>query len=207
MSTIKYGPKEMDYLAEKDSKLGEYIKKIGRVHRELASSPFTSLLSVITSQQISGKAAAKIEESIAKAAGKEKISELKVEDILKLDIDTLGVTGLGKKKAGWLLAISKKIKNKKIDFKKYDSMKDSEIVEELSSNEGIGIWSAKMFCIFGLGRMNIICYSDFGIRKGMSLLYNKQELTKQEFKEYSKRYEPYATVASIYLWHLANSAS
>lgn len=207
MSTIQYSNKEMQYLSEKDTVLGAYIKKVGKIHRELKATPFVSLLSVIISQQISNKSASKIEESLAKAVGKDSISKVELEDILKLDIDTIGATGIGKKKAGWILEIANKVKNKEIDFKKYLEMKDNEIVDDLAKNEGIGIWSAKMFCIFGLGRQNIISYSDFGIRKGMTLLYKKDALTKQEFREYSKRYEPYATIASIYLWHLANSSN
>ncbi len=205
MSTIQYSNKEIEYLSKNDKLLGDYIKKTGKIHRELKATPFVSLLSVIISQQISNKAASKIEESLAKTIGKNNISKVEVEDILSLDIDKISATGIGKKKAGWILEIAKKVKNKEIDFEKYETMKDNEIVEELAKNEGVGIWSAKMFCIFGLGRQNIISYSDFGIRKGMTLLYKKDTLTKQEFKEYSKRYEPYATVASIYLWHLANS--
>lgn len=205
MSTIQYSNKEMEYLTKADKVLGDYIKKVGKIHRELKATPFVSLLSVIISQQISNKSAAKIEDGLAKVTGKEHISKVEVEDILKLDIDKIAVTGIGKKKAEWILEIAKKVKNKEIDFKKYLEMKDNEIIDDLANVEGIGIWSAKMFCIFGLGRMNIISYSDFGIRKGMTLLYKKDALTKQEFKEYSKRYEPYATVASIYLWHLANS--
>jgi len=206
MSEIQYSKKEMEYLSKKDTILGEYIQKVGKIHREMSSTPFVSLLSVIISQQISNKATEKIEENLAKAVGKDNISKVELEDILKLDTDKISATGIGKKKAGWILEIAKKIKNKEINFETYSVMKDNEIVEDLSKNEGIGVWSAKMFCIFGLGRKNIISYSDFGIRKGMSMLYKKEELTKADFKEYAKRYEPYATVASIYLWHLANSA-
>lgn len=206
MSEIIYSKKEIEYLTKADKALGDYMAKIGKVHRDLSSSPFTALISVIISQQISNKAASNIETKIAKELSKNTIESIKVEDILKLDEEKLSQTGLGKKKAGWILKITNKIKNKEIDFKKYTKMKDSEILKELTQNEGIGIWSAKMFCIFGLGRLNIISYSDFGIRKGMKLLYKKEDLTKQEFKEISKRYEPYATVASIYLWHLANSS-
>lgn len=205
MIEIQYSKKEMEYLLNRDTILGEYIQKVGKIHREMSSTPFVSLLSVIISQQISNKGAAKIEENLAKAVGKDDISKVQLEDILKLDIDKISATGLGKRKASWILGIAKKIENKEISFETYEVMKDDEIVDDLSKNEGIGAWSAKMFCIFGLGRKNIISYNDFGIRKGMMLLYKKEKLNKADFKEYAKRYEPYATVASIYLWHLANS--
>lgn len=205
MNIIKYGNKEIQYLTKKDKLLGEYIEKTGIIEREIAENYFASILSIIIGQQISNISASRVEHNLMKLFSKERLSLIQVDDILKENIEKLISTGLGKKKAEWIMLIAKNVKTKKIDFDKYIKMTDKEIIEDLIQNEGIGVWSAKMFCMFGLGRMNVISYSDFGIRKGMMLLYNKETLSKAEFKEYAKIYEPYATVASIYLWNLANN--
>lgn len=205
MSTIKGINKEIQYLSKKDKVLGEYMEQVGVLERELSATPFAALVSVIIEQQISTIAAERVEHNLMKLVGKDNLSKINIEDILKLDMEKLSHTGLGKKKAAWLMQITENVKSKKIDFDGYSKMEDKEVIENLIQNEGIGAWSAKMFCIFGLGRKNIISYSDFGIRKGMMKLYGKESLTKQDFKEYAKSYEPYATIASIYLWNLAGS--
>lgn len=70
--------------------------------------------------------------------------------------------------------------------------------------KGIGEWTAEMLLIHSLQRADVLSYKDLGIRRGIMRLYGLEELSKQEFNVYRKRYSPYGTVASIYLWEISS---
>lgn len=71
------------------------------------------------------------------------------------------------------------------------------------SIKGIGEWTAEMILIHSLERPDLLSYKDLGIRRGIMRLHGLEELSKKEFETYRKRYSPYGTVASIYLWEIS----
>ena len=85
-------------------------------------------------------------------------------------------------------------------------MSDSDVIKTLTDIRGIGVWTAEMLLIFSLMRPNVISYGDLAIRRGMMRLYNLKELPKDRFGRYAKRYSPYGSVASLYLWQISNPA-
>ena len=92
-----------------------------------------------------------------------------------------------------------------INFESIKKLKDEDVISILTSFPGVGRWTAEMILIFSLERQDIISYNDFGIRKGMELLYDIDKINKKEFLKISEAYHPYATVASFYLWYAANN--
>ena len=90
-----------------------------------------------------------------------------------------------------------------IDFSRFHEMPDDEIIEELSSLHGIGVWTAEMFLIFSLRRPDVVSWGDLAIRRGMMNLYGLRKLTKVQFERYRKKYSPYGSIASLYLWALS----
>jgi DNA-3-methyladenine glycosylase II len=90
-----------------------------------------------------------------------------------------------------------------IDFSRFAEMQDDEIVRELSSLNGVGVWTAEMFLIFALCRPDVVSWGDLAIRRGMMNLYGLKGLTKDRFERHRKRYSPYGSVASLYLWALS----
>ena len=85
-------------------------------------------------------------------------------------------------------------------------MTDNEVCAELSKLNGVGLWTAEMIMIFSMQRPNILSYGDLAILRGMRMLYHHREITKPKFKKYWKRYSPYASCASLYLWAVAGGA-
>lgn len=77
------------------------------------------------------------------------------------------------------------------------------MIRELSALNGIGVWTAEMLMIFSLCRPDVLSWGDLGIRRGMALLYGDRELTRERFEHRRKRYSPYGSVVSLYLWSLA----
>ena len=83
-------------------------------------------------------------------------------------------------------------------------MEDEAIIERLTSVRGIGRWTVEMLLIFRLGRPDVLPADDYGIRKGFARAYARGELpARKDVEAYGLRWKPYRTVASWYLWRLA----
>lgn len=198
MAFFEYGRVEMDYLAGRDTKLGEAMKKIGMIRREINPEPFPMLLQSIVGQQISGKAAESVWKRFVSLCG-----DITPENIVKLDLTEIQSCGMSMRKAGYIRGAAEASLNGAVDFSAFPHMTDTEIINALTKLHGVGVWTAEMLLIFSLGRPDVLSYNDFGIRKGMMKLYGLDKLTKEEFMEYRRRYSPYGTTASFYLWAIA----
>ena len=97
------------------------------------------------------------------------------------------------------------ILNGAIDLENLHKLSDQEVVKELVELKGVGEWTAEMLLIHSLQRPNVLSYKDLGIRRGIMRLYTLDDLSKEEFEVYRKRYSPYNTVASIYLWKISEN--
>lgn len=199
MPIFEYGDKEINYLKSRDKILGEAIDRIGMIEREIDPDLFSSLVSSIVSQQISGKAAETVWNKLC-----EKVGEITPESMAKISEPELQSCGMSFRKAGYIKGITDAVIQKEIDLDKLRSMPDNEVIKELTKLRGIGVWTAEMILIFSLGRPDVLSYNDFGIRKGMMKLYGLNELTTGTFEHYRKEYSPYGTVASLYLWEIAS---
>lgn len=77
---------------------------------------------------------------------------------------------------------------------------------ELSRLPGVGVWTAEMLMTFSLQRPNVMSYGDLAIQRGLRMLYRHRAIDRDRFEKYRRRYAPYATVASLYLWAVAGGA-
>ncbi len=198
MSIFKYGDTEINYLKKKDKKLAEAIEKIGKIERKVSPDLFTALVNSIVSQQISSKAADTVWNRLC-----ELLCEISTEKIVSADIEEIQKCGMSFRKASYIKNIAEKVHNKEFDIEELYQLSDDEIIKKLSSLNGIGVWTAEMLMIFSMERPNIVSWGDLAIRRGMCNLYHHKELTKEQFERYRKRYSPYGSVASLYLWELS----
>ena len=89
----------------------------------------------------------------------------------------------------------------KFDVKTWSKLDDTEITQQLVTVKGIGEWTAEMFLIFYMGRPDVFPLADIGLQRAMSIHYkNKQPITKQEMITIAKKWIPWRTVATWYLW-------
>jgi DNA-3-methyladenine glycosylase II len=80
-------------------------------------------------------------------------------------------------------------------------MNDDEVIEQLTKVKGIGRWTAEMFLIFSLGRPNVLPLEDLGLQKAIQKWYGFDNIpSKEEIRNIAKKWEPYCTVATWYLW-------
>ncbi|HBV89119.1 MAG TPA: DNA-3-methyladenine glycosylase 2 family protein [Desulfosporosinus sp.] len=198
MLTFPYGQKEMDYLKVKDKKLGAAIDRIGVIKREITPDPFMALISSVVSQQISKKAAETVWNRLVTLLG-----QITPESIAEKDLSVIQSCGMSERKAGYIKGIAGSAITGRVDFKGLHNLPDQEIIETLSSLHGVGVWTAEMLLIFSLTRPNVVSYKDLAICRGMMNLYGLKELPKEKFERYRKRYSPYGSVASLYLWELS----
>ena len=83
-------------------------------------------------------------------------------------------------------------------------MEDQAVIRELCTLNGVGVWTAEMLLLFSLCRPDVVSQGDFGIRRGMMKLYGVTELSSDDFRRYRRRYSPYGSVASFYLWEVGS---
>ena len=85
-------------------------------------------------------------------------------------------------------------------------MDDDEVCRQLSALPGIGKWTAEMLMLHSMQRSNILSYDDLAIVRGMRMLYRHRKIDRKLFERYRRRYSPYCSVASIYLWAISAGA-
>lgn len=198
MQIFKYGEREIEYLKSRDKKLGAAIDRIGMIERKIIPEPFTALVSSIVSQQISSKAAETVWNRLFNLLG-----GITPESIAKVSLSEIQSCGMSIRKAGYIKGIADAAVSGEVDFDTLHTLTDEEIIKKLSSLKGVGVWTAEMLLIFSLCRPDVVSYGDLAIRRGMMNLYGLKELPKEKFDRYRKRYSPYGSVASLYLWALS----
>ena len=193
-----YGEEETDYLKKKDKRMAEVIDRIGHVERKVDTDLFSAVVHHIVGQQISTKAQETIWQRMLSALG-----EVNAETVLAAGVSKLQSLGMTFRKAGYITDFAEKVHTGAFDLEGIWQKSDEEAIRELSSLKGIGVWTAEMLMIFSLCRPDVLSWGDLGIRRGMALLYGDRELTRERFERRRKRYSPYGSVVSLYLWSIA----
>jgi len=187
------------YLSQSDLRLGEVIGTVGKYSIKLRKDPFQSLVESIIYQQLAGIAASTIYGRFIKYYNN---SPPLPEQILSTpDAVLKSSIGLSNKKIEYIKDLSARITDRKLDLVKLCEMTDEEIIAQLIQVKGIGRWTAEMFLIFCLGRLDVLPVTDLGIRKAMQKIYALPALPKpSEMLAISQPWRPYRSVATWYLW-------
>ena len=196
-----YSSVETEYLTKRDKALGRAIEQIGPLKREVQPDLFTALIKSMIGQQISIKAQNTVWGRLI-----ELIGEVTPTTILSLTDSQIQACGTSYKKASYILQAAERISSGNPDLNALLSMPDHEVCRELSTLHGVGIWTAEMLMLFSMQRRDILSYGDLAIIRGMKMLYRHKEVSKERFEKYRKRYSPYGSVASLYLWEIAGGA-
>lgn len=196
--TFEYGLKEITYLKQVDTVLGDAIDRLGKVERVVIPNLFPALIHAIIGQQISIKAVDTIWNRF-----QERFGEITPENVSRISIEEIQLCGMTNRKAGYIKSIADTISQGNLNLKELYNLSDKEVINKLSSLHGIGVWTAEMLLLNSMERLDILSWGDMAIRRGIMKLYGLSELTKEQFYEYRDRYSPYGSVASIYLWKIA----
>jgi DNA-3-methyladenine glycosylase II len=187
------------YLSQSDPCLGEVIRTVGKYSIKIHNDPFQSLVKSIIYQQLAGRVAGVIYGRFIKYYND---SPPLPEQILSTPDSVLkSLIGLSTKKVQYIKDLSARVTERKLDLVMLSEMKDDEIIVQLMQVKGIGRWTAEMFLIFCLGRLDVLPVTDLGVRKAMQKIYSLPNLPKQsEMLAISQPWKPYRSVATWYLW-------
>lgn len=196
-----YGKRELSYLKKRDKALGRFIAERGFIEREIEPHTFAALIRHIISQQITGKTAEKIFLRVCSLCS----NVMTEQAIASLAQEHLQACGMSAKKARNIQAAAAFFAEKNITGLYFAEKSDEEVMKELTQLPGVGVWTAEMLLLFSLQRKNILSYGDYGIKKGLCLLHGLEKIDKRTFAAFKEQYSPYASVASLYLWEIANT--
>ena len=186
------------HLRSADPVMRNLIQKTGPFRLKLRRDRFHALVSSILSQQISGKAARSIRTRLEQHVAPEKISP---DTLSHLSIDDLRSVGISKQKATYLLDLADRVATGRLRLGLLSRKPDEEIIEALIQVKGIGVWTAQMFLIFSLGRLDVFPHDDLGVRMAIRNLYRLDDLPdKHVSHRIAAPWRPYASVATWYCW-------
>lgn len=156
---------------------------------------FDELIRSIIYQQVSIKAGATIYTRL-----KEKLPLTPI-NIFEAETEFIKSAGLSYRKVEYMKALAKAVIDGDVHFNNIHDMSNKEIINMLVAVRGIGVWTAEMFLMFSLARLDVNSYGDLAIRRGFKNLYKlDDEPTKKEFMEKVETWSPYSTIAHFYLW-------
>lgn len=195
--TIKSAVK---HLKRVDPVMGWLIKQVGPFKLKTDRNRFGMLVRSILSQQISTKAARSIRLKLEALIHP---NPLAAEIILKLSDEQLRSAGLSRQKISYLKDLSAHVADQRLRLDRIGRLSDEEVIEQLIQVRGIGRWTAQMFLIFSLGRLDVFPHDDLGIRSSIRELYKLKELpNKQESHAIAATWKPYSSIATWYCWRL-----
>lgn len=196
-----YGDEEIEYLKSKDKILGEVIEKIGHIERVTDTDLFSSVVHHIIGQQISTKAQETIWQRL-----KDELGEVNAENIYKTEVSRLQSLGMSFRKAEYIKDFADKVHSGNFNLQDISEMSDEEAIKALASLKGIGVWTAEMILLFCLQRPDIFSFDDLAIQRGLRMVYHHRKIDRKLFEKYRRRFSPYCSVASLYLWAVSGGA-
>jgi 3-methyladenine DNA glycosylase/8-oxoguanine DNA glycosylase len=208
MATRRAFADAADELARRDRRLGKVIGRVGppdlrrgRPRRE----HFAELARAILYQQLAGSAARAI---TARFDALFEDGRPTPEAVMAKRVTTLRKVGLSAAKAASIRDLAVKSLDGTVELDRMSRLSDSKVVAELTQVRGIGRWTAEMFLIFQLGRMDVWPVDDYGVRKGYTRIYARRELiSARDLEARGEPFRPYRTVAAWYCWRAADTVT
>ena len=186
------------YLYNNDRILRPVIEAGGAIELPLDRDYFGSLVSAIIAQQISGQAAKTIEGRLRALFGPDRpFTPAYVASVSREELRSVGLSG---QKTTYILDLAERVAGG-LNLHELSSMDDEMVISRLLPVKGIGRWTAEMFLIFSLGRLDVLPVDDMGLRTAVMRTYGLQHLPKKpDLTDLAEPWRPFRTVATLYLW-------
>jgi DNA-3-methyladenine glycosylase II len=188
-----------DELARRDPILAQLVKAAGPIRlRRPQDSHFAALVRAIVYQQLAGKAAAAIHGRLVAALN----DQIEPEALLALSPEETRAAGLSANKTASLRDLATKVLDGTVvlDPRRLAREADDEVIARLTAVRGIGEWTAHMFLMFQLRRLDVWPTGDFGVRRGYGLAWGIPMPTPKELAALGEPFRPYRSVAAWYCW-------
>jgi DNA-3-methyladenine glycosylase II len=186
------------HLRGRDPRLAQLMKQVGPCKLRPGSEPFPSLARAIVAQMISTKAAKAISERLEMALSPRGLTPAAVK---KASEEKLRGVGLSRNKVLALKDLAERSTNGQLPLDRLAEFDDEDAIASLTAVRGIGRWTAEMFLIFSLGRLDVLPVDDFGLRAGVRDLYQLPELPgRAALRTQGETWRPYRSIATWYFW-------
>lgn len=194
----------LDVLAERDQDLAATLKVVGYPPERRRPVGFASLLRIIVAQQLSAKAAASIAARIDAAMG----GSLEPAAFLALDEARLRVLGLSRQKIAYARALAEAVIDGAFDPKGLAALDDEAVVQAITAHKGFGVWSARMYLIFSLGRPDVWPADDLGVREAVRRIKGlTRRPTVAETEALGEAWSPHRSAVALLCWHALHNSS
>jgi DNA-3-methyladenine glycosylase II len=194
-------------LARRDPVLAGLVERHGvyRLHAApRADQRFAALAQSITYQQLAGRAAAAIHGRLVAALG----GEVTPTSVLALSEDDLRACGLSRAKAASIRDLALKVDSGQVALDRIGRLSDDDVVEHLVQVRGIGRWTAEMFLMFSLRRLDVWPVGDLGVRAGYAAAWGLAEApTPGRLEELGEPFRPYRSPVAWYCWRAVEQRS
>ncbi|MBY0472901.1 DNA-3-methyladenine glycosylase [Patescibacteria group bacterium] len=190
---------------KKDKRFAALIKKHGEAKLGREAKPFEALVRSIVYQQVSGKAAATIFKRFTELFPNKRFPT--PEDVLAMPLQKLREAGLSSQKSSYIKDLAEKFVDGTVQHKKFKKMTNEEVIAHVTAVKGIGVWTAHMFLMFTLERLDVLPTGDLGVQKGFQIFYGLKKLpSPAQMEKLAKDWREHASIASWYMWRLADEA-
>ncbi len=185
-------------LKRNDPVMRQLVREVGPFTLKTQSDYFLLLVRAIISQQISVGAARSIMRRLEERVGPGKISAAALSG---LSPDELRSVGVSPQKSRYLLDLVERVDGRTLRLERVRRLDDDDAIEHLVQVKGIGRWTAQMFLIFGLGRLDVLPHADLGIQTAIRRQYGLRTNPKPaRMEKIAKLWRPYCSIACWYLW-------
>jgi 3-methyladenine DNA glycosylase/8-oxoguanine DNA glycosylase len=192
-------------LAEIDSVMATLIERYGPPRlggRTPTAARFAVLASAICYQQLAGKAAATIHGRFVAALG----GEVTPARVLATPTDELRGAGLSGAKAAAIKDLAQKVADRTVSLDRIGRLSDEDVVAHLIQVRGIGRWTAEMFLLGTLGRLDVWPVGDYGVRAGFASAWGLPEIPAPDaLLEHGEAFRPYRSVVAWYCWQVVDN--
>lgn len=186
-----------------DPRLGSFIESVGPCALGFDRVPFDVLARSIIGQQLSVNAAEAISSRVLDVLGHSR--PFLPSDFISVRSNRILKCGLSKSKLKFLKGLAQSVKGGVLDFDSLHLLGDEEVIDCLTQFHGIGPWTAQMFLIFGLRRLDVMSLADAGLRRGLQIVYGySKRPTDSQVMAVTRRWSPYRSIGSWYLWRAAD---
>jgi len=164
--------------------------------------PFHMLANSIISQQLSTKAAATIKQRVGALLG----IPFQTDRVISTPVEKLRGAGLSQAKSRYIRELAAHVSDGRLEFDKILLLDDELVIEKLVIVPGIGRWTAEMFLLFGLKRMDVLAVGDAGLQRAARNLYGEKRKSATLLPRVAKNWRPYRSIASWFLWRSLESS-
>jgi DNA-3-methyladenine glycosylase II len=188
--------KALKHLAKKDPMMKKIIARAGEIRIQPTDDYFKCLVWSIISQLVSSKAADTVSARLSTYCN----HLIDPATLLKIDTETYRTFGIGPQKSGYIKSLAQSFVDHADELGQLHLLEDREVVKRLTAIKGVGKWTAEMFLIFGLGRLDVFAPDDLGLRNAMIKHYGLEDPSRKDLIAHAEQWAPYRSVASLLLW-------